>query len=329
MNILKAFKIGNLKVAPPLVLAPLAGFTDSAFRQIVKKFGAGLMYTEMISSMGIFYRDRKTMDITHFKEIEKPIVAQIFGSNPDKIAYAAAFLEDKGFDAIDINMGCPTPKIIKNGAGGALLKDQNLIKEILCKTRREIHIPLTIKIRKGFYKGENRAVQIGHIAENEGVSAIAIHSITVKEGFRSEAEDWETIKLLKSSVKIPVIGNGGIKTEEDVKNMFEATGVDGVMVGRAVLGKPWFIKSSVQYIENGTKFTLSLKEKLNIILEHINLLVKEKGEYIAVREMKKVLPFYIKGIKNATCFKRRINKAKSKKDIIEIVEGISKIAEEV
>ena len=325
MSVLKAFKISNLEVNPPLILAPLAGFTDSAFRQIVKKFGAGLMYTEMISSMGIFYRDRKTMDITHFKEIERPIVAQIFGNKPDKISYAAAFLEDKGFDAIDINMGCPAPKIIKNGAGGALLKNESLIKEILHKTRREIHIPLTIKIRKGFYKGENRAVEVGHIAENEGVNAITIHGITVREGFKSEAEDWGCIKALKSSLKIPVIGNGGIKTEEDVKNMFDSTGVDGVMIGRAVLGKPWFIKSAVQYTENNTKFTLSLKEKLNIMLEHIDLTVKEKGEYIAVKEMKKVLPFYIKGIKNATYFKRMINKTKSKKDIIDI---ISKIAEE-
>ncbi len=325
MSILKAFRIGNIEVVPPIILAPLAGFTDSAFRQIVKEFGAGLVYTEMISSMGIFYKNRKTMDITHFEKTEKPIVAQVFGSEPDKISYAAEFLEDRGFDAIDINMGCPTPKIIKNGAGGALLKNENLIKEILCKTRKVIHIPLMIKIRKGFYEGENRVVQIGHIAENEGVDAIVIHSITVKEGFRREAEDWECIKALKSSVKIPVVGNGGIKTEEDVKNMFEETSADGVMVGRAVLGKPWFIKSAVQYVENGTKFALSLKEKLNIILEHINLATEERGEDIAVREIKKALPFYIKGVKNAAYFRHIINEAKNRRDLIEIVEDISKM----
>jgi len=329
MSILKEFRIGSLEIIPPVVLAPLAGFTDSSFRQIVKNFGVGLMYTEMISSMGIFYGDKKTMDIARFNEGEKPISAQIFGNDPEKIAYAAAFLENKGFDAIDINMGCPTPKIIKNGSGGALLKDKNLIRLILHKTRATIHIPFTIKIRKGFYKGENTAIEIGHIAENEGVDAISIHGISVQEGFKKEAEDWKCIKDLEESTKIPVIGNGGIKTEEDVKNMFEKTGVEGVMTGRAILGAPWFIKSSVQYIESGTKFRLSLKEKLYIILKHINLVVNEKGEDIGVREMKKALPFYIKGIRKAAYFRDIINRVQSKRDMVKVVEDIFSIHEEV
>jgi tRNA-dihydrouridine synthase B len=328
MNTLKAFKIGNLEVYPPIVLAPLAGFADSSFRQIVKSFGVGLVYTEMISSMGVFYKDKKTLDIACYDEVEKPIGAQIFGSDPEKIAYAAAFFEDKGFDTIDINMGCPALKVIKNGMGGALLKDKEQITMILRKTRAAIKIPFTIKIRKGFSRGENVAKEIGNIAEGEGVDAITIHGITVRESFNREAEDWNSIKDLKKSVRIPVVGNGGIKTEEDVKEMLERTGADGVMVGRAVLGAPWFIASSVQFIEKGTKIRLSLKEKKYIIMRHINLMIEEKGER-GVKEMRKLLPFYIKGFRNAAYFRKMINKVQDKDDLDRIVEEICSTHEEV
>ncbi len=327
MNILKAFEIGNLKVYPPIVLAPLAGFTDSSFRQMVKSFGAGLVYTEMISSMGIFYKDKKTIDIARYNELEKPIGAQIFGSDPEKIAYAAAFLEDRGFDTIDINMGCPAPKVVKNGTGGALLKNKERIMMILRKTRAATKIPLTIKIRKGFNRGEEVAKEIGNIAEGEGVDAITIHGITAREGFNKEAEDWNSIKDLKKSVRIPVIGNGGIKTEEDVKGMFEKTGADGVMVGRAVLGAPWFIASSAQFVEKGIKIRFSLKEKKYIMIKHINLVVEEKGER-GVKEMRKLLPFYIKGNRNAAYFRNRINKVQDKDDLGRIVEDICSTYEE-
>ncbi len=328
MNTLKAFEIGNLKVYPPVVLAPLAGFTDSSFRQMVKSFGAGLVYTEMISSMGIFYKDKKTLDIARYTELEKPIGAQIFGSDPEKIAYAAAFLEDRGFDTIDINMGCPALKVIKNGTGGALLKNKEQIMMILRKTRAAIKIPLTIKIRKGFNRGEDVAKEIGNIAEGEGVDAITIHGITARESFNREAEDWNSIKDLKKSVRIPIIGNGGIKTEEDVKGMFEKTGVDGVMVGRAVLGAPWFIASSAQFVEKGTKIKFSLKEKKYIIMRHINLVVEEKGER-GVKEMRKLLPFYIKGNRKAAYFRNMINKVRDKDDLYRIVEDICSTYEEV
>ncbi|MEA3312776.1 MAG: tRNA dihydrouridine synthase DusB, partial [Caldisericota bacterium] len=318
MNILKAFEIGNLDVYPPIVLAPLAGFTDSSFRQMVKSFGAGLVYTEMISSMGIFYKDKKTLDIAHYNELEKPIGAQVFGSDPEKLAYAAAFLEGRGFDTIDINMGCPALKVVKNGTGGALLKDKERIMMILRQIRAAIKIPFTIKIRKGFNRGEDVAKEIGNIAEGEGVDAIIIHGITVREGFYREAEDWNSIKDLKKSVRMPVIGNGGIKTEEDVKKMFEKTEADGVMVGRAVLGAPWFIASSAQFVEKGTKIRFSLKEKKYIIMRHINLVVEEKGER-GVKEMRKLLPFYIKGTRNASHFRNIINKVQSKDDLDRIL----------
>jgi len=328
MNILKAFKIGNLKVYPPIVLAPLAGFTDSSFRQMVKSFGVGLVYTEMISSMGIFYKDKKTLDIAHFDEIEKPIGAQVFGSDPEKIAYAAAVLEGRGFDTIDINMGCPALKVVKNGTGGALLKNKEQIMMILRKTRAAIKIPFTIKIRKGFNRGEDVAKEIGNIAEGEGVDAITIHGITVREKFDREVEDWNSIKDLKKSASVPVIGNGGTKTEEDVKEMFEKTGADGVMVGRAVLGAPWFIASSAQFIEKGIKIKFSLKEKKHIIMRHINLVIEDKGAR-GVKEMRKLLPFYIKGYRNAAYFRNMINKAQDKNDLDRIVENICSTYEEV
>ena len=315
-------KIGNIEVSPNILLAPLAGFTDSAYRRIVKEFSAGIVYTEMISSMGIFYKDKKTLELMRFYEEERPIAAQIFGSIPDKLAYAASVMENAGFDIVDINMGCPTPKIVKSGAGAALLKDLSLVKDIIKAVRKAIEIPLTIKIRKGFSKKDNVVKELGKIAEGEGVDAIALHGITAEEFFKSDAEDWSSIRTLKETVEIPVIGNGGIKTEEDVLRMFKETGVDYVMVGRATMGMPYFIKSAFLYITTGKKYTLGLKEKLYIIVRHIKYEVQDKGEERGIREMRKIVSHYVKGMKNAARFRERLNSVVTEKEMIRLVEEI-------
>ena len=315
-------KIGEISPEPRILLAPLAGFTDSAYRRIVKSFAAGIVYTEMVSSMGIFYKDKKTLDLLHFYKEEQPIGAQIFGNDPDKLAYAAAFLEDMGFNLVDINMGCPTPKIVKSGSGAALLTDLNLVRKILSTVRKAISIPLTIKIRKGFSKMDNVVVKLGKIAESEGISAICLHGITAEEYFKKEAEDWNSIKELKQNVNIPVIGNGGIQKEEDVLRMFLETGVDYIMVGRATLGAPHFIKSANNYIIDNIKLTLSLKEKLYIILRHIELEIEDKGEERGIKEMRKIIAHYIKGVKGASYYREQLNKIMTKYEMESLLREI-------
>lgn len=329
MQSTKRLKIGEINVENPVFLAPLAGFTDSAFRTVVREIGAGIVYTEMVSSMGLFYGDKKTGELLKFREEEHPIGAQIFGSEPDKLAFAAKIAEERGFDLVDINMGCPTPKIVKNGAGAALLKNLPLIGRIINAVRKAVNIPVTIKIRKGFSKNDNVAKEVGKIAENEGADAIAIHGITAEEFFDRSREDWDSIRELKETVKIPVIGNGGILVEDDVKRMFDETSADYVMVGRAALGKPWFPKSAFLFISEGDKLTLSLKEKLYIIVRHINLEIKDKGEERGVREMRKVVAHYIKGMKGAARFRNMLNGINKKEDIIALVKEVFSQYEEV
>ncbi len=322
-------QLGTVKTDNSIFLAPLAGFTDSAFRTIVREIGAGIVYTEMVSSMGLFYKDKKTEELLRYREIEHPVGAQIFGSDPDKLAYAAKIVEEKGFDLVDINMGCPTPKIVKSGSGAALLKNPVLIGRIVRAVRKAVQIPVTIKIRKGFYRRENVAKEVGKIAENEGVDAIALHGITAEEFFDRTKEDWESIRELKESVEIPVIGNGGILSEEDANLMFEKTGTDYVMVGRAALGRPEFLKSAFSYVSSGKKVTLSLKEKFYIIVRHINLEVEDKGEERGVKEMRKVVAHYIKGVRGAAYFRNMLNKIENKEELIALVKEVFSQFEEV
>ncbi len=329
MQYTKRLKIGEIEVENPVFLSPLAGFTDSAFRTVVREIGAGIVYTEMVSSMGLFYGDKKTEELLKFREKEHPIGAQIFGNDPEKLTFAAKIVEEKGFDLVDINMGCPTPKIVKSGSGAALLKNPVLIGKILHSVRKAVRIPVTIKIRKGFSKNDNVVKEVGKIAESEGVNAIAIHGITAEEFFDRKREDWESIRELKESVKIPVIGNGGILVEEDVKEMFEKTSADYVMVGRAALGKPEFLKSAFLFISYGKKFRLSLKEKLYIIVRHINLEVEDKGEWRGIREMRKVVAHYIKGMKGAAHFRNMLNSINNKEDMIALVKEVFSQYEEV
>ncbi|MGB9694840.1 MAG: tRNA dihydrouridine synthase DusB [Caldisericaceae bacterium] len=321
MSVSKTVDIGKLHLSEPVFLAPLAGYTDSPFRRIVRKFSSGLVFTEMISSMGIFYEDAKTLELLKFEEIEHPIAGQIFGSDPDKLAFAAKVVEDNGFDAVDINMGCPTPKILKSNSGGALLRDLSQVAAILNSVRRAVDVPLTIKVRKGFRKGENILSEVINIAESEGVDAITIHGITVEEGFERDAEDWESIRDVKVIATIPVIGNGGIKTESDAKKMFDLTNVDALMIGRAALSKPWFMKSCENFMADGSTFSLSINEKLNIIIEHIEMEIEEKGEQVGVKEMRKFIQGYAYGMKGATHFRNKLNEALTREELLALVRG--------
>jgi len=329
MNMLRSFKVGNILIDPPVVLAPMAGFTDSPFRGFVKDFAAGLVYTEMISSMGIFFRDKKTFELIKFKEQEKPISAQVFGNSPDKLAYAAAFLEEKGFDIIDINMGCPARKIVENGAGSALLKNPGLAGQIVGAVKKAVTIPVTVKLRKGFSSGENVLLELSHIVEEEGADAITIHGITFEDGFKKEKEDWESIRKAKEILKIPVIGNGGITKEVDVENMFETTRVQGVMVGRACIGEPWFIKSAVQYIEKGFPLSLLLSEKLNIIIRLIEMEIGEKGEETAIKEMRKFIHSFTFGMRGAAVLRDKVNKINDKSELIGLLQAFFEVKEAV
>ncbi len=307
MRELKAFDIGGVNIAPPLVLAPLAGFTDSPFRRIVKGFCAGLVYTEMVSVAGLYYKDSKSLELLNFCTEERPIAAQLFGSDPYQFSFAARIVEEKGFDIIDINAGCPTPKIVRNGAGAALLNNLDILRKILASIRRVTSIPITLKVRKGFYREENVLKEVLKIAEQEGMNAIVIHGITAEEGFRKELEDWNSIAEIVSLARIPVIGNGGIRGEKDVFDFFEKTGASGVMVGREVVKKPWFFKSCIDFAEKNSHFSVSINEKMNIIVKHARMEIEEKGEERAVIEMRKHLMEYVSGMKNASDIKIKIN----------------------
>lgn len=329
MSMLKGFNIGNIRIDPPIVLAPMAGFTDSPFRSLVKEFAAGLVYTEMISSMGIFYKDLKTIALSNFKEVERPISAQIFGNDPDKLAYASSFLEQKGFDCIDINMGCPAPKIVNSGSGASLIRHPDLVKKIAKMVRNSVKIPITVKLRKGFHPGENFMPYLVNILEGEGIDAISVHGIAVDEGFKKEKEDWESIRLLQKSFRMPIIANGGIVNESDVKKIFKATEASGVMIGRACIRRPWFIKSALQYIEMGTPLMLSLSEKLNIIIRLIEMEVNEKGENIGIKEMRKFVHYFTFGMKNATTLRNKVNIIDKKDELIGLLKAFFEAKEAV
>jgi len=321
MSCLKGFKVQSAFIDPPVVLAPLAGFTDSPFRRIVKEFSAGLTYTEMVSSMGVYFKDKKTLELLNFEEEERPIAAQIFGHDPDSMAYAAKYVEESGFDILDINVGCPTPKIVNSGAGGALLKNLNLLEAIFVKVKRAVKIPVTIKTRKGFARDENVLSEILKIAEGSGIDAITIHGITVEESFKKNCEDWSSIREIASKARIPIVANGGVAKEEDVEKMFIETGASGVMVGRPVLQRPWFIKSSVEYIEKKSLFDISLEAKMNIILRHAELEMEQKGEERAIIEMRKFVIHYVSGLRNASYVKQKINKIKTYRELESLIRA--------
>lgn len=309
-------KIGNVELKNNVFLAPMAGITDLAHRRICKRMGAGLVYTEMVSAKGLYYKDEKTRLLMASHEDEKPVAIQIFGSDPDIMVEVAVKVSEEA-DIIDINMGCPAPKVVKNDDGSKLMLKPALIDDITRKVVAASKVPVTIKIRKGWDNDHVNAVEIAQIAEKNGVAAIAVHGRT-RDQFYTGKADLDIIKAVKENVKIPVIGNGDIVDVASARHMFEYTGCDAIMVGRASIGNPWIFKG----ILSGEDYKPSREELVDVIKEHYKLLIELKGEYVAVREMRKHVSYYIKGLPMATEIRRRINEIDNKDEAIEMIETL-------
>lgn len=315
---LKELKIGNVTLKNNLILAPMAGVTNQPFRMICKEFEPGMVCTEMASSRAIFHDDKKTNRLLNVEGEEKPISFQIFGSDEETMGYAAKYVSKKA-DIVDINMGCPAPKVVKNGDGSKLLLDLEQAEKIMKSVVENSEVPVTLKFRKGWDKENIVAVEIAKIAEKAGISAITVHGRTRSE-FYSGVADLEIIKQVKQAVTIPVIGNGDVVDEETALQMFQKTGVDGIMIGRGSFGNPWIFKKIAYFLETGEKLLEpSKEEKLEIIKRHIELAVKEKGE-IAVKELRKHISWYTKNLKNSSEFRNTINKIETQNELVEKIE---------
>ena len=316
---LKEIDIGNVKCKNNIFLAPMAGITDLPFRLICERFEPGLVVTEMVSSKALLYNDDKTKKLLNIEDEKEPISVQIFGSDEDAMAYGAKYVS-KFANIVDINMGCPAPKVTKNGDGSKLLLDLDKAERVIDSVVKNSSVPVTLKIRLGWDKEHIVATEIAKIAENLGVSAIMVHGRTRDEYYSGKA-NLDEIRKVKEAVNIPVIGNGDIVDEETAKNMFEKTGVDGIMIGRATIGNPWIFERLRYYLETGQKLPeVSIEERLKIIKEHFLLEIEEKGEYTGIREFRKHLAFYSKGLSNASEFRSKINTLNSKDEVLLCIE---------
>ena len=315
------FKIGTVEIKNRVVLAPMAGVCNSAFRRIIKEMGAGLLYAEMVSDKALVYNNEKTKDMLYMTEDERPISQQIFGSDKESFVEAAKIIEESMHpDIIDINMGCPVPKVaVKSQAGSALLKDPDKIYEIVKAVKEAVNVPVTVKIRSGWDKNSINAVLVAKTCEKAGASAIAVHPRTRSQGYSGKA-DWNIIKEVKEAVNIPVIGNGDILSAKDAKKMIDETGCDAVMIGRGTLGNPYLIKQVVRYLEDGVLLKdESPIERMKTCLKHFNYLLKIKPEKVAPLEMRTHAAWYLKGLPNGVNVKKRLYELKTKEEFISTI----------
>lgn len=320
------WKIGNVEINNQIVLAPMAGISNTSYRKIIKKMGAGLIYAEMVSDKAICFSNEKTFDLLKMDASERPIAQQIFGNDKESFVKAAQIVEERMHpDIIDINMGCPVPKVaLRAQAGSALLKDPNKVYEIVSSVVKAVHMPVTVKIRSGWDNAHINAVEIAKKCEEAGASAITVHGRTRAQGYSGHA-DWQIIKKVKENVRIPVIGNGDVTSCYLAKEMLEETNCDAVMIGRGVLGNPWLIKECIDYLIEGKEpEEVSFLEKTKMMRKHYELLKEDKGEKIANLEIRSHIIWYLKGMPNNKEIKNKICSSKSAEEIFQIIDEYEK-----
>ena len=303
----KELKIGNVQLENPFLLAPLAGITDAPTRRLCREMGAALVYSEMVSGKGLYYKDKKTDQLLHIDEREKPVAFQVFGSEPEILAYTARKLDSRDNVILDINMGCPVPKIVKNGEGSALLKNVDLIYDLICAMVKNSSKPVTAKIRIGFDEKSINAVEAAKAIEAGGAAAVAVHGRT-REQYYSGTADWSQIAAVKQAVDIPVIGNGDVVDAASAMRMFDETGCDFIMVGRGALGNPWIFRElNAAWRGEALPLAPTREEKKEMMKRHLRDIMELKGEYVAVREMRKHVGWYMKGEHGSAAFRGRVN----------------------
>ena len=311
MAIIRTLQIGNVTLENNLILAPMAGVTDLPFRLLCREQGAGLVCMEMVSAKAILYKNRNTEELLTIDPKEHPVSLQLFGSDPDIISEIAKQIEERPFDILDLNMGCPVPKVVNNGDGSALMKNPRLAGEIIEKTARAIKKPLTVKIRKGFDDAHVNAVELAHIAQESGAAAVAVHGRTREQYYAGHA-DWDIIRQVKEAVSIPVIGNGDIRTPEDVAAMAEQTGCDGYMIARGAEGNPWIFHQLLHYFETGEHLARpDFSEVTEMLLRHAKMQIDCKGDYTGIREIRKHAAWYTAGYRNSSKLRGRINEVEN------------------
>ena len=320
INQIKPLKIGSVTLPNNLILAPMAGVTDLPFRLLCREQGAGLLCMEMVSAKAILYKNRNTASLLSIHPGEHPVSLQLFGSDPDIISEIAHRIEERPFDILDLNMGCPVPKIVNNGEGSALMKNPLLAGRIIEKTVKAIKKPVTVKIRKGFDDEHVNAVELAKIAEDAGAAAVAVHGRT-REQFYAGKADWEIIRQVKEAVSIPVIGNGDLLTAEDVTAMGQQTGCDGFMIARGAQGNPWIFKQILQYYKTGEQLPRpSVMEVKQMILRHARMLLEFKGDYIGIREIRKHAAWYTAGYSGSSRLRVAINAVESYEELEEVLQ---------